>query len=158
MAILTFDLIPKPLWRKTSVRHQLEPAAWLDIVDKTAEKANYKCEICGGLLAVCHSTFSSIYLGDNQACYRLAGFEAICRLCDNIKHIGRTKRFYPDQYEDSLNHYGRINNLARPKIMSLLQVAISVHASVNTRVWTVDFSYLRELGYNLTSEPETCTV
>jgi hypothetical protein len=82
---LTIDLVPGPLWG-TSLYRLVKRSAWERTRKAAREASQNRCAICGaGGTLTCHETWG---YDDTARVATLTGTQAICRMCNFVKHWG----------------------------------------------------------------------
>ena len=148
---LGIELIPKCTWG-INVRTKLSKEQWNIIRRDTYRKADYACEICGGIgdkwPVECHEKWE---WDGKTLVQRLVGFVALCPSCHGVKHMGHSQWSLSKTALGKLYRHQRVVNKWRKKRQALYFMQIqSRQERKNTLAWTVDISYakvlLRRLG------------
>src|SRR5690242_16967444 len=83
---LTIELVPQPLWGQ-SLAKLMPRAEWDRLRGRVKALSGYRCAICGAAegMLFCHEVW---HYDDVRHVQVLAGFQAICRMCHHVKHLG----------------------------------------------------------------------
>ena len=135
---LKIELVPSLLWYK-NVRSIVSPAVW-DIIRKEAYRvADYRCQVCGSTGKMfCHEVW--LY-DDDRHIQKLDGFEALCELCHNAKHIGLAgiKGMTGElDYNSLIRHFKRVNGCSYEEFVLARDVAFEVWEGRSAWEWTQD--------------------
>lgn len=86
---LTIELVPQSLWGK-SLANNLPRREWQRIRSIILTHQDNECSICGkeGVTLQCHEIWK---YDDEHHIQSLAGFVALCHLCHEVKHYGRSR-------------------------------------------------------------------
>lgn len=88
MPKLTIELVPSTCWF-SNVRSQVSKVDWDKIRRESYQKANYKCEVCGGVgpkhPVECHEIW---HYNDKTRVQKLVGMVSLCPQCHMVKHLG----------------------------------------------------------------------
>ena len=89
---LTVELVPQSSWgNNLRSEANLSKAQWDKLRKKSYQKANYRCEICGGKgpkwPVECHEIW---HYDDETHTQTLKGLISLCPTCHKAKHLGRT--------------------------------------------------------------------
>lgn len=137
---LTIELVPKSAWYN-NVRSNVSAALWEKLKKITAEKAGYRCEICGGRgrkwPVECHEIW---YYDDAEYIQKLLGLIALCPACHGVKHIGYAS--LNGQFEKSLRHLMRVNKWTHVEALSYVEKQFVIWQHRSQYVWCLDISWL----------------
>lgn len=138
---LNFELVPDGCWY-TNLRSALPQEVW-DIIRKDAYKrARGKCMICGVPTRYLEAHERWEY-DEKKALQTLQTVVAICRLCHEVIHIGRTQLF--GRGMEAMEHFIRVNQCSQSEFHEALGAANEQHKSRNKiDNWTTDISWLKE--------------
>lgn len=144
--MLTLELVPSTSWGD-NLRSRLSRSEW-DVVRRTTyRKANFVCEICGGVgphhPVEAHEIWS---YDDVNHVQTLVGMIALCPTCHMAKHIGRTLTVRSEQTQDRvLYHIMRVNNWTEDLLLKELHSAFAQHAERSRHQWTLDISWIEHV-------------
>ncbi|WPK37578.1 homing endonuclease [Escherichia phage AV124] len=138
---LEIELVPKTAWF-TNLRSRLPKAQWDVVRKKCYEKANYRCEICGGKgtkhPVECHEKWN---FGDGKI--TLIGLIALCPSCHEVKHIGLAG--IRGRGEIALRHFMRVNEVSRHVAEKYVKEGFDLyHERSKREKWELDVRYLDE--------------
>jgi hypothetical protein len=146
MTTLELELVPSTSWGD-NLRSRLSRSEW-DVVRRTTyRKANFICEICGGVgprhPVEAHEVWS---YDDVNHVQTLVGMIALCPNCHQAKHIGRTLSVADEATQDRvLQHIMRVNRWPHGLLLLALEVAFTQHAERSQHQWTLDISWIEHL-------------
>lgn len=138
---LEIDLVPATSWYK-NLRDLLPRSVW----DRTRVKAyadsGYRCAICGAKAKLnCHEIWE---YDDEKHIQKLKGFIALCHLCHDVKHFGRTqivaqqRRDY-EYIEQVILHFAKVNNCNRDEFTKHQKKAFEQWREWSLQEWQIDF-------------------
>jgi len=108
---LTIDLVPRSCWW-SNVRTHLTRTQWDKIRTQICRLADNKCEICGGTgtshLVECHEIWE---YDQQEKVQTLKKIIAVCPSCHQTKHIGRTRNFNIELWDQAYKRFQNINEL-----------------------------------------------
>ncbi len=107
---LKLEIEPRPIstWGIT-LASRLPKQEWDDLRAKVYRAAGYKCEICkdGDSTLNCHEVWG---FKEDKRIQFLIKCQAICTLCHDVKHFGRSNGVYKKTYVETLiSHWCKIN-------------------------------------------------
>jgi hypothetical protein len=148
---LSVELIPKTS-HFINARSILKKSQWDKIRFLTYEKANHKCEICKqtGLeqgykhKVECHEIWK---YSKSKKIQKLIGLIALCPLCHQVKHIGRSIMI--GKQEQTLKHLESINKWDQNQALEYINEAFKKCDELSKLNWTIDVSILKKEPYNL---------
>lgn len=116
------------------------------------EKAEHKCEICGETgfeqgykhKLECHEIWK---YDDTRLVQKLVGLIALCPLCHQAKHIGRS--FAMGRQDTTINKLMTVNNWSEKKTLEIINEAFEINKERSKHNWKLDISLLRKPPYNL---------
>ena len=104
---LTVELVPRSLWG-INLRSELPKSKWDKLRKATYKKANFVCEICGGVgrkwPVECHEIW---HYDDENKVQRLDGLIALCPPCHQVKRDLSSSR------KRKLSYGGRLRILSK---------------------------------------------
>jgi len=108
---------------------------------KCYRKANYRCEICGGVgpnhPVECHEKWE---YNDKTRIQKLTGLIALCPACHEVKHIGLASvngRFY-----NAIEHLAKVNGCTWEDARTYAEEQMELWEGRNQFDWKLDTSYL----------------
>ena len=137
---LAIELIPSSSFGK-NLRKALTSTTWDTIRKKVYERANNRCEICGGQGSrhpvECHEIWD---YDDESRMQRLLKFEALCPECHLVKHIGRASAI--GLWEEAVDHLAKVNDWPREDAEDYANRQLATWARRSQYQWNVDCSLL----------------
>jgi len=148
---LIVELIPKTC-QYSNVRTTLKKKEWDKIRLIVYEKAGHKCEICHqtGLeqgyrhKLECHEIWE---YKDTKKIQKLVGLIALCPLCHQVKHIGRTS--FIGKQKIALDRLSNINKWNLEEVTQHVAEAYEKNKERSNFDWTLDISLLKKSPYNI---------
>ena len=148
---LEIELIPKTC-HYINVRTTVKSKYWDKIRNIVYKKAKYKCEICGEdgksqgykHKLECHEVWK---FQDKKKVQKLSKLMALCPLCHQAKHIGRTSFIGKAEYA-----YERLQEINKWDIVQLTEEINKAYKKNKERSlydWTLDLSILIKSPYNI---------
>ncbi|WP_373481190.1 HNH endonuclease [Geminocystis sp.] len=146
MCKLSIELVPQTCWF-SNVRDHVDGKIW-DILRKdTYKKANYKCEICGGVgekhPVECHEIW---HYDDEKYIQKLIGLTALCPSCHQVKHIGLAR--VRGKEAEAKKHLAKVNNWSNLEVEKYLTTVWSQWQKRSQNNWKLDLSWL-ENNFNI---------
>lgn len=142
MCKLTIELVPRTAWFK-NLRSLLTAPEWDYVRKKCYRKANYRCEICGGVgpnhPVECHEKWE---YNERTHTQTLTGLIALCPACHEVKHIGLANingRFY-----DAIEHLAKVNEWSFEKANWYAHDAMELWEGRSQHDWTLNTEFLNE--------------
>lgn len=139
---LSIELVPSTSWF-LNLRSLLTPAEWDKIRKECYKKANYKCEICGGIGTAhpveCHEEWE--YKEDGIQ--KLIGLIALCPSCHKTKHYGFAR--VSGNEEEVKKHFMNINNVNEKEADEYINESFKIWNDRSKREWKLDVNFLEEL-------------
>jgi len=149
---LHIELVPETCWYQ-SLHRTLPKVQWTKIRRQTVEKAGNVCEICGASGKLyCHEIWE---YDDKKRIQGLRGFEAVCSLCNLVKHIGLANILAVQgklDYETVVVHFMKVNNVNREEFEKHRREAFALWKERSKTEWKTDFGELSNLLPDETSE------
>ena len=135
----TIELVPNPLWGKNLAK-LLSREDWEWLRTNTIEKYRNRCGICGaGGTMFCHEIW---HYDDENHIQHLTGLIALCELCHQCKHLGRTIELAKQKKVDwaaVFNHFCRVNGVSGAGFANARIEAFRQWRERNKYEWTQDF-------------------
>ena len=142
---LRIELVPKTCWYQSLYRI-LPKAQWNKIRKETVAKAGNVCEICGASGKLyCHEIWE---YDDKRGIQRLRGFEAVCSLCNLVKHSGLANILAFEgklDYETVVAHFMKVNNVGREEFEKHRGEAFALWRERSKRGWKTDLGQFSDL-------------
>ncbi len=114
---------------------------------RTAKKAEYRCEICGGRggrhPVECHEIWN---YDDARLVQKLDGLIALCPDCHEVKHIGLAG--VNGRADEAAAHLRRVNQWTEEKTEIYLDSVWETWEKRSRHNWQLDLSWLEE-NFNL---------
>jgi 5-methylcytosine-specific restriction endonuclease McrA len=148
---LTVELIPKTC-HYSNVRTSIKSSDWDKIRLYIYEKAQYKCEICGdtGLKqgykhsVECHEIWK---YNDKKKIQKLIGFMALCPLCHQVKHAGRSMAM--GKQNQLIQRIRKINQWDQSRVDQYLAESFEVNKERSTHEWALDLKLISKPPFNI---------
>ena len=146
---LQIELVPDKCWF-SNVRSNVSTRDWDIIRRQVYVKADYKCEICGGIgprhPVECHEIWS---YDDKKHLQKLEKLQALCPLCHEVKHFGfATIRGFRNR---ALNRFMRINNLNLITAEDIIDAVRLQWESRSGIIWELNIDLLKDYGVDISS-------
>ena len=143
---LTIELVPSTSWRD-NLRSRLSNAAWKQLRHQQYQRAQDRCEICGGQGKQqgyrwdleCHEIWA---YDEAHHIQKLLGLVALCPDCHKVKHFGRTSTEGEREALRALLHLMRVNHWTRPVAESYIHRAFQQWGARSQHTWVLDLSWL----------------
>jgi len=133
--MLTIELVPKTAWY-TNLRSELSKDKWDELRRITYKRANYICEICGGVgdkyPVECHEEWE---YDDVNHIQKLIKLIALCPKCHKVKHIELSK--IRGEYDSCLLHLMRVNNWNLSKAEEYIQESFKIWEERSKHKWVI---------------------
>ncbi len=141
---LTIELVPKTSWFK-NVRSEVSSEEWDIIRRKVYERANYRCEICGGIgnkhPVECHEIWE---YNIKTGIQKLIDFIALCPDCHAVKHIGFATQHGRNKDFFLWKHFLKVNNSTLEEADRYLNYIRNEYAARSQINWELDISIIKE--------------
>lgn len=134
---LNFEMVPDSCWC-SNLRSALPAEVWDRIRKKAYARAGGRCSVCGesGRLEA-HEQ----WLYDDEKCVQsLGGVIAVCRLCHEVIHIGRTA--LTGREKEASERFMRVNGCTYAEYRKALGEATALHRERSKKEWALDVSAL----------------
>lgn len=135
---IDIQLVPKSSWY-SNVRSNVSKSEWDIIRRKVYAKANYKCEICGGVGSK-HPVEAHEIWSYNDGIQKLEKIVSLCPACHEVHHIGLAK--VRGRFDIAIRHYMCVSNLNYNECMIKVKKAFAIWAKRNKQKWKLDLSEL----------------
>jgi hypothetical protein len=141
---LTLDLVPSTCWF-SNLRSELPKPDWDKLRRASYRKANYRCEICGGVgpkhPVECHEIWA---YDEETGKQTLEGLQSICPACHGVKHFGFSQiRGNGDQ---AFEHYCSVNDVDRETAEKEINAEFDLWERRSQVEWDLDLSWLERQG------------
>jgi hypothetical protein len=148
---LFVELIPSTC-HFSNVRTTVKPAEWDKIRFISYEAANNKCEICGETgkqqgykhNVECHEIWD---YDDENHIQTLVGLIALCPICHQVKHIGRSIAIGIEQ--QCYKQLAKVNNWTNEQIQQHIKDSFELHKQRSKFQWKLDLSLLTKKPYEI---------
>ena len=139
---LTIELVPKTSWF-SNVRSRVSQEVWNQIRKDTYKKANYKCEVCGGVGSQwpveCHEVWE--YITNQCRIQKLVRMIALCPSCHRVKHIGLAQK--RGQLAVAKVHLQCVNGWDENTTEKYLDDSFAEWRERSKYQWKLDLSFLK---------------
>jgi hypothetical protein len=126
------------------VRTSVSAQIWDLLKKRVYQKANYRCEICGGKgdkhPVECHEVWD---YDDKQRVQTLKGLTALCPACHECKHIGYAN--IQGRGEITAAHIAKVNDWSPAQAEIYIDKCFEIWQSRSLVEWTLDISYLESI-------------
>lgn len=143
--LLTVELVPQSLWG-VNLRSALPSERWDELRRAQYRLAGYVCELCGGKGAQhpveCHEVWDYDDVAHVQKLVRLI---ALCPMCHQVKHFGRSSKHGPNGVEALLAHIQKVNGWTLEQTREHVGRAFVEWKARNAHQWTHDITALAAL-------------
>jgi hypothetical protein len=144
MKKLEIELVPKTCWF-SNVRSHVSKGEWDRLRNDVYHKANYVCEICGGVGSKhpveCHEIW---HYDDETHTQRLDGLIALCPSCHGVKHIGLAGM--KGDIGEAVAHLARVNGWKMLEAEKYVSAALRIWKERSQHEWKLDLSWLEQHG------------
>lgn len=137
---LNFELVPDGCWY-SNLRSNLPKEVWDVIRKKAYARAGGKCMICGAPATRLEAHERWRY-DDESKVQSLADIIAVCRLCHEVIHIGRTQLIGKE--EEAIEHFIKVNDCSYAEYRRELGKANALHRERSKYEWQLDVSNLNK--------------
>jgi hypothetical protein len=146
---LTVELVPRTCWFN-NVRSAVSEGQWNYLKKKTSNKANWKCEICGGRgpkwPVECHERW---HYDDEYNTQKLCGLIALCPSCHEVKHIGLAE--LKGKKVEATAHLAIVNGWSYQAADKYIKDAFKVWRDRSQHNWILDISWIKDIGIKIKS-------
>jgi len=149
---LTIELVPKTAWF-SNVRSMVSRNDW-DVLRKEAyRKAEYKCEICGGVgkhhPVECHEIWQ---YDDVNHIQKLMSLIVLCPACHEVKHIGLANT--RNRGGIAGEHLSEVNGWSKQKTNKYIHKQFTTWKKRSDFEWEIDLTWLEERGIEYKKDRE----
>lgn len=134
--LLTIELVPQTCWF-SNVRSEVSKEDWSNLKKMTFEKADKRCEICGGQgpnwPVECHEIW---HYDDLNHIQKLVGLIALCPSCHEVKHRGYANTRGRGEIADQ--HLANVNQWTMPKTKRYVNDQFQVWKKRSQHEWQLD--------------------
>lgn len=132
---LTIELIPEGAMFK-NIRNLCSSSEWDMLRRDSYKKANYKCEICGGVgpnhPVECHEVWN---FNKKKRTIELVRLISLCPSCHQVKHIGLAE--LNGKFNEARAHLMKVNNIDIVAANDMIEDAFKLWKSRNGK-WDLD--------------------
>ncbi len=136
---LTIELVPRPLWGRDLAK-LMPRKEWDKLREQVYAQYNHLCGICGaGGRMICHEIW---HYDDENHVQHLAGFIALCGMCNSCKHMGRSGNLARQGKLDFgavVDHFCSVNGITRAVFRKIRMAAFDQWSERSKHEWTQDF-------------------
>ncbi len=137
---LTIDLVPKTCWY-TNLRKLMRDSQWDKLRKKVYADAGHLCQICGtGGRLNCHEIWQ---YDDERRVQKLTGFQALCNMCNFVKHFGMAGMLASQGKLDLaavIQHFLKVNGVSRELFEAHETEVIRIWRARSERQWQTDLA------------------
>jgi hypothetical protein len=149
--LLTVELVPSSCWF-SNLRSELSKEEWDGLRRPVFERAGNRCEVCGGRGAQhpveCHEVWE---YDDQTHVQRLVGLVALCPACHEAKHMGHASSV--GRAGQARAHLARVNGWSVDDVEVYLEMQFEQWSRRSQHEWSLDLSWLRQFGIDISPEP-----
>ncbi len=136
---LRIELVPSPCWQ-INLRSKMSRTNWDHLRKLVYAKYNYRCGVCqtGNTRLYCHEIW---HYDDEHHIQQLAGFIALCEMCNHCKHIGLAGVLASEgklNFEQVVAHFMRVNECSHEDFKAHEHAAFERWHERNKYAWTTD--------------------
>lgn len=137
---LSIELVPASSWY-TNVRSSVSGATWARLQRETAERAGYRCEICGRQGVQHPVEAHEVWAYDDaRGVQRLVRLIALCPDCHGVKHFGRS--LAQGAQRRLLAWFAHVNSLTVAEALAAVRAAFDQQRRRSARSWELDLAVL----------------
>lgn len=144
------ELVPETAWCK-NLRSSLPKSEWDKLRRHIYKRANYKCEICGGVgpkhPIECHENWK---YDEESGVQILVGLEGLCPACHEVKHIGLAR--VRGRYNEALKHMCKVNKISKSEAEVVVSNAFSEWTRRSGLAWKCNKDFLEEIRKEMNDE------
>jgi hypothetical protein len=142
MMKLNLELVPRSLWGKTLSRLSRAKSAWRSKWESIRKlelaRTSGICEVCGEHAEIVHEKWE---YDDTNHVQKLVGFEAICRKCSLVHHMGRASVIGLEK--EAIDQFVKVNDVSMTEARKLMKAAAVKWKLRNGHKWVQDLVWLR---------------
>lgn len=149
MSNLDVVLVPSTTF-ENNVRSLVKRSEWDKIRREVYHRADYKCEICGGVgkrhPVEAHEIWEYDWVTMTQ---RLVGLQALCPSCHRVKHLGFAFHANGGKFKwAAIEQLKKVNNLSQTEADQYIEEVFEDWNQRSEYEWTVDISFLEKTFWN----------
>lgn len=137
---LTIELVPASQWRD-NLRSHLKKGQWDAVRYACYQRANHKCEVCGGNgwnhPVECHEIWD---YNDQAKIQKLLGLIALCPQCHQVKHIGLAA--VRGKFAEAIGQLMKVNEWPQELAEAYAIRQFEIHQLRSQMKWSIDLSWL----------------
>lgn len=141
--LLSIELVPSSSWY-SNVRSNVSKKEWENIQKYVFTKANYKCEICGGIgnkhPVECHEIWE---YDDIKQIQKLSSCIALCPKCHRVKHYGFA--ITQGLEKTTFNWFCKINNLDEISAKKYIKEVFIKFYERSKHRWELNLDWLKTI-------------
>jgi len=147
---LTIEMVPSTCWF-SNARNNISKSGWDRLRKTTYEKANYRCEICGGQgkrhPVECHEIW---LFDDKEYIQKLGGLIALCPNCHEVKHIGLASSH--GRGDAARNYLANINSWTDKQTQEYLSLVKQIWLERSKHEWKLNLDWLKKQNVNINKD------
>jgi hypothetical protein len=140
--LLTVELVPKTCWF-SNVRDHVPKKTWDILRRHTYQKANHRCEICGGRGSrwpvECHEIW---HYDDQNKVQKLIDLIALCPACHEVKHIGLAG--LRGREREAKKQLAQVNGWTEEQTEDYLEQVWKIWRDRSQHQWKLNLSWLEQ--------------
>jgi hypothetical protein len=140
--LLTVELVPKTCWF-SNVRDHVPKKTWDVLRRPTYQKANNRCEICGGRGSrwpvECHEIW---HYDDQNKVQKLIDLIALCPACHEVKHIGLAG--LRGREREAKKQLAQVNGWTEEQTEDYLEQVWKIWRDRSQHQWKLNLSWLEQ--------------
>ncbi len=152
MSQLTIELVPRTAWF-SNVRKMISRKDWDILRKESYKKANYKCEICGGIgkryPVECHEVWE---YDDDKHVQKLLRLISLCPSCHEVKHIGLAG--VRGRGEIAKEHLAKTNGWSKQKTDKYVIEQFDIWKIRSSYTWEIDLTWLEKRNIEYKNDRE----
>ena len=153
MSQLTIELVPRTAWF-SNVRKMVSRKDWDILRKESYKKANYKCEICGGIgkryPVECHEVWG---YDDDKYVQKLLRLISLCPACHEVKHIGLAS--VRGRGEIAKKHLAKVNGWSRQETDKYVIEQFDIWRIRSSYTWKIDLTWLEKRNIEYKNDRKT---
>jgi hypothetical protein len=140
---LTIELVPRTCHFK-NLRSEVTKSTWDKLRRESYQKADYVCEICGGIgpnhPVECHEIWD---YDDDKHIQKLVGLISLCPSCHQVKHMGLAQ--IQGKLPEAAAHFAEVNNINMNKAWREIAEAFTKYDERSEYQWKLDITWLNDI-------------